>query len=134
MDIDEPSLGAARALQRALPGPSFVERSGGGNLHVWVFFSEPVEAYVASGVLAQAARETGVTVDVCPALDEWRATSHIKLPYHGDSRPMLDNAGRPVPLVTFLEACEGRRTNAAAWRASAQRLGLAPPRPARSGR
>lgn len=42
VDIDVADLDLAKAAQRLLPKPSYIERSRSGNYHIWFFFKEPV--------------------------------------------------------------------------------------------
>ncbi len=94
IDLDSPDFELAREFQRWIPGVSFIERSRSGNAHVWVFFSEPCEAWVAAGILRYAVTSaTNKPVEVFPkqtTFDRVRLGNYINLPYHGDQRPVLE--------------------------------------------
>lgn len=90
IDLDEPDFAAAREMQRYLPGKSFVEESRSGNAHVWVFFKDPVEAWIPMGVMKEACLAAGKKhVEVFPKNHNFaqvRLGNYINLPYHGVSR------------------------------------------------
>jgi hypothetical protein len=59
IDLDEPDFDAARRMQEFIPGTSWIERSRSGNAHIWVFFVEPIDAWVPMGVLRYATTAVG---------------------------------------------------------------------------
>jgi hypothetical protein len=79
-------------MQEYIPGTSFIERSRSGNAHVWVFFSEPLEAWVAMGILKEATSGGGKQhVEVFPKNHDFakvKLGNYINLPYHGSDRPI----------------------------------------------
>lgn len=93
IDLDEPDFEAARDMQKFLPKPTFIERSRSGNAHVWAFFREPLEAWVAMGLLKEAVGAAGKTgVEVFPKNHDFSRVkfgNYINLPYHGSDRPIL---------------------------------------------
>lgn len=139
IDLDEPDFYAAREMQTFIPGTSFLERSRSGNAHVWVFFREPLEAWVAMGILKEATIAAGKEhVEVFPKNHDFarvRVGNYINLPYHGDERHIFDNTlGMPFPsermmtLETFLALAGGdRRNDPNAWRKRARFLLIEPP-------
>lgn len=143
IDLDEPDFAAALEMQEYLPGPSFIERSRSGNAHVWVFFSEPVEAWPVRGILKEATLAAGkASVEVFPKQDklfpEFRTEhrpelgNYINLPFHGDDRPVLDwkASGAPevVSLEQFINWVPQRGMNdPRSWRERAKWLQLSPP-------
>lgn len=153
IDLDEPDFDAAREMQKFLPKPTFIERSRSGNAHVWAFFREPLEAWVAMGILKEAVEAAGKTsVEVFPKNHDFSRVkfgNYINLPYHGEERPIvrevLDGgllprpAGVPLPvgelqIDQFLtEAYEGRH-DPEAWRKRARWLLLEDPATVRANR
>lgn len=115
IDLDEPDFEAAREMQEYLPGRSFIERSKSGNAHVWVFFEEPVEAWVAMGVLREATIAAGKKgVEVFPKNWDFarvRLGNYINLPYHGDTRKVVSEFAAPGG-VTMYYTLEGFVTQA----------------------
>lgn len=95
------------------------ERSKSGMIHLWLFFSEPVEARKVRRILRFAARELNLKiangiVEIFPKQDELsngQVGNYIHLPYFGslngqslDRRVMIDpNTFEPISLETFLE-------------------------------
>jgi hypothetical protein len=99
-------------MQDYIPGTSFVERSRSGNAHVWVFFSEPLEAWVAMGILKEATKAAGKDhVEVFPKNHDFakvKLGNYINLPYHGSDRPIIPRNGAARPdwtLEMFLHRC-----------------------------
>lgn len=153
IDLDEPDFEAAREMQELLPGPSFIERSRSGNAHVWVFFSEPAEAWAVRGILKETTLAAGkAAVEVFPKQDrlfpdlrsEHRPElgNYINLPYHGDDRPIIasswedhsdgwDPTGRTMecewPLDAFLCDALATLNDARSWKRRADFLQLSPP-------
>lgn len=134
IDLDEPDFDAARDMQRYIPGPSFIERSRSGNAHIWVFFSDPIEAWVPMGILKIATEAAGKPhVEVFPKNHDFARVdlgNYINLPYHGDQRPMLvwdgDEQGTKS-LAYFLDEAEQTLNNPDDWRNKAQWLMVEPP-------
>lgn len=115
IDLDEPDFEAAREMQEYIPGTSFVERSRSGNAHVWVFFKEPCEAWVAMGILKEAVLAAGKSgVEVFPKNHDFskvKLGNYINLPYHGKDRPVLYPLDYELTLnefVTLAEDCSGK--------------------------
>lgn len=94
IDLDEPDFEAAREMQQYIPGRSWIERSRSGNAHVWVFFSEPIEAWVPMGILKEAVTAAGKKgVEVFPKNWDFgrvKLGNYINLPYHGSERPIVE--------------------------------------------
>ena len=126
IDLDEPDFRAARDMQDLLPGVTWLEESRSGNAHVWAFFTEPCEAWVARGLM----REATVAIDkprveVFPKQDrlmEGMVGNYINLPYFGNTRPMLDAASS----TEFVERAL-LRNDPESWRKRARFMGLAAP-------
>jgi TOTE conflict system primase-like protein len=134
IDLDEPDFDAAREMQNYLPGPSFIERSRSGNAHVWVFFSDPVEAWIPMGVLREATLAAGKKhVEVFPKNHNFaqvRLGNYINLPYHGESRFIYNNGmtGMELSLEAFLSAAERSLNDPKEWETRATVwLQLSPP-------
>lgn len=133
IDLDEPDFDAARHMQEFIPGTSWIERSRSGNAHIWVFFSDPIPAWVPMGVLRSATTAVGKSgVEVFPKNHDFNAVrlgNYINLPYHGDSRKIL--FGEPtqpyLDLPEFLERAEDFPNDPAAWYRRAERLLIEPP-------
>lgn len=135
IDLDKPDFETARAMQEFIPGKSFIERSRSGNAHVWVFFREPLEAWVAMGVLKNAciAVEHPHT-EVFPKNHDFsrvKLGNYINLPYHGNERLVLSYAahGQPVSMRVqdFLTRAEGSLQDPEQWRRRARLLLINPP-------
>ncbi len=146
IDLDEPDFETGREMQKIIPGPSFMERTRSGNVHVWVFFAEPVEAWVVRGVL----KEVNVAVEkphteIFPKNHDFAKVNlgnYINLPYHGDKRPIIasswedtsegwDPLGIEVetdwPLEAFLTDAERTRNDPKKWRQRAALLQVIDP-------
>lgn len=123
IDIDEPGeagLAAAVRLRDQLDAwglPAYIETSKSKGYHVWLFFSAPVPAKKARGVLIAGWNEaTGSKPlpEIFPKQAEAsrvRYGNYIHLPYWPDSvktgrRVMLDLAGQPMTLERFLDTVE----------------------------
>jgi len=127
IDLDEPDFEAAESMADLLPGQTYIERSRSGNAHVWAFFSEPCEAWVARGLM----REATIAIDkprveVFPKQDRLMAGmvgNYINLPYHGVARPML---AFDTP-EQFVAAAWENRNDPESWRRRARFVGLSPP-------
>lgn len=138
IDLDEPDFDAARTMQTLLPGPTFLERSRSGNAHVFAFFDEPVEAWVARGIMREATAAIGrPKVEVFPKQDKLRigmVGNYINLPYYGEDRPIVgfnsDKTGivtEDFTLAAFIDTA-GEYLNAPeAWRKRAHWLGVQTP-------
>ena len=140
IDLDEPNFDAAEEMQTMLAGcgPTWIESSRSGNAHVWAFFAEPIEAWIARGVLREITAAIGKpAVEVFPKQDRLLAGmvgNYINLPYHGDARPILCPCG-PLPVdpthhykvEDFLTDALDRLNDPAKWRKRAEWLGIAPP-------
>jgi hypothetical protein len=135
IDLDEPDFEAAHAMQEFIPGASFIERSRSGNAHVWVFFAEPLEAWVAMGVLKNAtvACEKPHT-EVFPKNHDFarvKLGNYINLPYYGSERPVLlyDYHGEVCDRTAtdFVSVAEETRNDPDKWRKRAQLLLINPP-------
>lgn len=144
IDLDEPDFDAAREMQEYIPGTSFVERSRSGNAHVWVFFKEPLEAWVAMGILKEATRAAGKDqVEVFPKNHDFAKVSlgsYINLPYHGDTRPVVSftkdegNALRHArwSLEGFINEALLYRNDPEKWRQYARYMLINEPEPRES--
>jgi len=127
IDLDEPDFDAARSMQDLLPGVTWLERSRSGNAHVWAFFNEPCEAWIARGLM----REATIAIDkprveVFPKQDrlmEGMVGNYINLPYFGQTRPMLDVENREA----FLSDALLTRNDPESWRKRARFIGLEAP-------
>ena len=127
IDLDEPDFDAARSMQDLLPGMTWLESSRSGNAHVWAFFTEPCEAWVARGLM----REATVAIDkprveVFPKQDrlmEGMVGNYINLPYFGEERPMLDAQDKHE----FVDRALLLRNDPESWRKRARFVGLAAP-------
>ena len=139
IDLDEPDFEAAREMQGYLPGHTYVERSRSGNAHIWAFFQEPLDAWVAMGLMKEAIFAAGKEgVEVFPKNHDFERVkygNYINLPYHGDDRPILclplpDDPRphhEPMPLDQFLEAAYASRNDPNEWRKRADWMQLVPP-------
>lgn len=125
IDLDEPDFNAAREMQGYIPGTSFIERSRSGNAHIWVFFTEPLEAWIAMGILKEATLAAGKAhVEVFPKNHDFAKVSlgnYVNLPYHGENRPVLFTPHlSPMQLSSFLTAAEEDRNDPEKWRQTAR--------------
>ena len=142
IDLDEPDFEAALEMQGYLPGPSFIERSRSGNAHVWVFFSNPIDAWIPRGILKYAVLAAGkAAVEVFPKQDKLlkgMIGNYINLPYHGDTRPVLygkyfsptvhkKDYLEPMPVRQFVSVAAGNLNDPSHWKSRARWLGIAPP-------
>lgn len=144
IDLDEPDFEAAREMQGYLPGVSFVEKSRSGNAHVWVFFREPIRAYVPMGILKEATLAAGKKhVEVFPKnhdFEKIKYGNYINLPYHGSERPIfctcptttgcdpdVDHVGCEFSLEEFLDEAERELNDPEVWASRARWLLIEPP-------
>lgn len=138
IDLDEPNFKLAAAMQRLLPGRTFIERSRSGNAHVWAFFADDAPAWAVRAVLRSATEALGRTdVEIFPKQDEVRpggVGNYINLPWHGTERPILDYvpgdpepSGDPIAFPWFLELALTHRQDPEAWERRARALGGKPP-------
>ncbi len=140
IDLDEPDFETAKLMSEFLPGTQFIERSRSGNAHVWVFFSDPIEAWIPRGIMREACVAAGKRhVEIFPKQDALRlgmVGSYINLPYFGDERPMVGrsdgsvsivNLERPMTLVEFLDEAEASLNTPTDWSKRAHWLGIPSP-------
>ncbi len=143
IDLDEPDFEAAQEMQGYLPGNTWIERSRSGNAHVWAFFTEPLDAWVAMGIMREATFAAGKDgVEVFPKNHDFervRYGNYINLPFHGDERRIITDirpAGsgdaqtmcwRPLNLEQFLRDAYPARSDPNDWRKRADWMQLVPP-------
>jgi len=94
----------------------FIERSKSKGYHLWVFFSEPVQAKHVRRVLTAVTKTVDVRLEVFPKqehLQENELGNYINLPYFfgsistPDRRVVVDRQSfTPVPLKEFLDKAE----------------------------
>lgn len=93
IDLDRPDFDLAQEMMKLLPGTSWLERSRSGNAHVLVFFSKPLEAWVARGIMLKALLALGERgVEVFPKTDRLlpgMVGNYLNLPYFGNARPVV---------------------------------------------
>ncbi len=127
IDLDEPDFAAAGEMQTYIPGASWVERSRSGNAHVWVFFNDPIEAWVVRGILKEAIIAADKrAVEIFPKQDkllEGMVGNYINLPYFGNSRKVLGLD----EVSDFAAQAWSTRNNPEDWRKRARWLMIAPP-------
>jgi hypothetical protein len=130
IDLDEPDFEAAKEMQQYIPGPSFIERSRSGNAHVWVFFDDPIEAWIPMAILREATVAAGKEhVEIFPKNHDFsnvRLGNYINLPYHGAERPILGEQGN-LELDEFVNAALVNPNSADRWRKRADWLMLEAP-------
>ena len=133
IDLDEPNFELAQTLQTLVPGHSWIERSRSGNAHIWVFFEQPCEAWVARGILKFALEAVGRNdVEVFPKQDrlmEGMVGNYINLPWHGTDRPILwpDTLEPYAARSGWIEDAYNLRNDPEEWKARAIALGIKPP-------
>ena len=135
IDLDEDDFEAAFEMTEYIPGPAWVEKSRSGNAHVWVFFSDPIEAWVPMGILKEATLAAGKDhVEVFPKNHDFsrvKLGNYINLPYHGNERPIVarreDGTLYPVGFDNFLHVATARRNSPNEWRRKAEWLLISPP-------
>jgi hypothetical protein len=131
IDLDEPNFELAQQLQLLIPNPSFIERSRGGNAHVWVFFERPAAAWVVRAVLRGATESIGrPDVEIFPKQDRLKdgmVGNYINLPAFGNERPILDDDLLPISLPCFLGLAWESRHDPEVWERRARQLGAKPP-------
>lgn len=137
IDLDEPDFETARAMQAFVPGSTWIERSRSGNAHVWAFFREPIEAWIARAVLRNATEAMNKPrVEIFPKQDrlmEGMVGNFINLPYHGEERPILNgddpviSRAVPLPVGFFVDSAMSQRTDPDMWRRRALSLGAKDP-------
>lgn len=137
VDLDRPDYELGFQIANILPGVNYVERTRSDNVHVWSFYEEPVEAWVARGVMRAVLEALGEPkVEVFPKQDYLRDVTafgnYINLPNFGDSRPILElSAGRytELPLDAWVPDAWENRQDAATWEVRARALGVRKPDP-----
>ncbi|MEW6144128.1 MAG: hypothetical protein AB1598_03810 [Thermodesulfobacteriota bacterium] len=116
IDIDRDDLELVHHIREELWNvglkPTFIERSKSKGYHIWVFFSEPVEARKIRHVLNSVLLKLKVALEVFPKQDylkEREIGNYINLPYFGglrntpERRVILDGKSlTPIPLSEFL--------------------------------
>lgn len=131
IDLDEPDFDAGRLMQSMLPGPTFLERSRSGNVHVHAFFADGCPAWVARGLLGAAADAAGKPgTEIFPKQDRLLPDmlgNYINLPFHGDDRPILFALGGPQTQREFVGAALSRRHDPLDWISRASYLGIREP-------
>ncbi len=144
IDLDENDFKAAAEMQTYLPGPSFLEKSRSGNAHVWVFFREPVLAYIPMGILKEATLAAGKKhVEVFPKnhdFEKIKYGNYINLPYYGSTRPIVEveetfesHGGLRTyifnewPLHKFLHEAYENLNDPEVWKSRARWLLIEPP-------
>lgn len=138
IDLDEPNFEAALLMQEFLSfGATWIERSRSGNAHLWAFFGEPIEAWIARGVLKAAVEAAGLPphVEVFPKQDklaEGMLGNYINLPYHGRERPVLiaGELGRhllELDVEDFIPQALAQINDPEDWRKRARWLMIDPP-------
>lgn len=138
IDLDEPNFEAAGEMQKMLDfATTWIERSRSGNAHVWTFFEEPIEAWIARGVLRETTAAIGKpAVEVFPKQDKLRDGmygNYINLPYHGKDRPILVAVDRFGGLeleydrAKFLNEATANLNSVSLWKKRADWLMLSPP-------
>lgn len=124
VDLDEPNRDLAFALQELIPGVAFIERSRSGNFHVWVFFSDPLEAWVVRGILKAVCESVGRSkLEVFPKQSKLlpgMVGNYINLPYFGDERPILS----ATSAMDFVEDASDNLNDPQRWLVRARRLGI----------
>lgn len=135
IDLDEPDFDAAREMQEFLPGVSWLERSRSGNAHVWVFFCDPIEAWIPMGVMKEATLAADKPhVEIFPKNHDFsrvKLGNYINLPFHGEERPIvsssIDADAEPPTLHQFIREAEELRNDPEKWRRTAQWLMISAP-------
>ncbi len=131
IDLDEPDIKSAFEMALGLPGPAWVERSRSGNAHVWAFFSYPIEAWVARGVLREATESIGKPrAEVFPKNhDAEKVTygNYINAFLHGDERPLLGYDRTPLPRGEFFAMALAQKNDPGRWYAYADRFDIKSP-------
>lgn len=133
IDLDEPDFEAASKMQEFLPGTSFVERSRSGNAHVWVFFKDPIAAWIPMGILKEACVAVGKPrVEVFPKNHDFgkvRLGNYINLPYHGHHRKIRAPSDWHVTLFLeeFLHEAETALQDPKEWEKRSRWLMISPP-------
>ena len=127
IDLDEPDFDAANSMADLLPGVTWIERSRSGNAHVWAFFEAPCQAWVARGLMREAAVAIDKPrVEVFPKQDrlmEGMVGNYINLPYFGDSRPIIDCNDAEHFVILASESLNDPES----WMKRARFVGLEPP-------
>lgn len=135
IDLDEPNFDAALDMADMIGrfGQGFVERSRSGNAHVWVFFKEPVAAWIPMGVLKEITLAAGKPhIEVFPKNHDFtkvRVGNYINLPYHGDARKILwpDGTDDGMPLEVFIAQAEQTLNDPTKWERRADWMLLSDP-------
>jgi hypothetical protein len=144
IDIDEPDFELAFEVADTMPSDNvWIERSRSGNYHVFVFFSEPLEAYYARAVLRGVIVACGrPDLEIFPKQDGLKSDmigNYISIPYHGDERPFVWCSGEaageewPMKRLPALQEASLHRTPTEQWRRRGRALGGKPRSETRSG-
>lgn len=127
IDLDEPDFDAANSMADLLPGTTWIERSRSGNAHVWAFFASPCQAWVARGLMREAAVAIDKPrVEVFPKQDrlmEGMVGNYINLPFFGETRPILDCNDVEHFAILATESLNDPES----WMKRARFVGLEPP-------
>lgn len=131
IDLDEPDFEAAFEMADFIPSKAWVEKSRSGNAHVWVFFNEPIDAWLVRGIMKEAILAAGKSaVEIFPKQDFLRdgmVGNYINLPYHGESRPVVCYNAEPYPLGKFLNEALENRSDIRSWQRRGKFLLIEPP-------
>jgi hypothetical protein len=127
IDLDEPDFDSAESMADLLPGTTYIERSRSGNAHVWAFFDQPCEAWIARGLMREATVAINKPrVEVFPKQDrllEGMVGNYINLPWHGTDRPVLGYDS----VEQFVQHATAHLNDPESWRKRARFIGLEPP-------
>lgn len=131
VDLDEPDFDLAELIAELIPGRTFIERSRSGNAHIWAFFGdEPAPAWVVRGNLRNATEAVGrPDIEIFPKQDRLlpgMVGNYINLPYHGNTRPIIDN-GTELLCSEFCQLAVSRMNDPKDWERQARTLGVKPP-------
>lgn len=142
IDLDRPDFELAQEMMKLLPGTSWLERSRSGNAHVLVFFTSPIEGWVARGIMLEVLAALGLRdVEVFPKTDRLlpgMVGNYLNLPYFGDARPVVAQrllnykedwiiVEHECTLEKFVTDALARRNDPEDWRKRARWLGVPSP-------
>lgn len=129
VDVDDYSADLADLCRRARTFPVVVARSKSGGAHLFLFGREDLPADLLRERLVEIAEAVGRPgAEVFPKQSELRSKSDVgnwlNMPYFGgDSRPALDEEGRPVGIETFVRRARSRALTVAGLK----ELNVSPP-------